>query len=76
MADYILFGKDPEKLTNAVQRKEIDKPQTQFSTFARKTPESLEALLENPNFSETQVKDPKEKNTYLHPKPTIEHNFR
>lgn len=77
MADYILFGKDPEKLTNAVQRKEIAKPATKYSTYARKEPESLEELMETPGFGqlEANLNPANQKNIYLHPKPTINHNY-
>lgn len=49
-ANYILYGKD------AAGKSEVDKKNifipTKYSSYAKKAPESLDALMENPNFDE------------------------
>ena len=45
LANYILYGKNPETDLNVVQDKTIQ-IQSKFSTFKRKEPESLEELME------------------------------
>lgn len=68
--NYILYGKDPEKdNTSSVDRKEIQIP-TKYNTYKKQEPISLEALMENPTFDESQLK--KEKNIYKKVKPTID----
>ena len=60
-SNYILYGKDPNKdMTSCVDRKEVQiKPK--FSSYSKKEPVSLDALLESPTFNEN----------LLQPKPTI-----
>lgn len=69
LANYILYGKDPDTDTNIVQDKyaQID---GKFNSYKKKEPSSLEQLMENPLFNEQQIL--KEKNTYTKPKQTIE----
>ena len=73
LADYILYGKDSQKLTNLVQQKRILKPQTIHSSYNKKTAESLDALQESPDFpaQEANLKPYEEKNSYTNPRPTI-----
>ena len=60
-SNYILYGKDPNKdMTSCVDRKEIQ-IKTKFSSYSKKEPVSLDALLESPTFNENLLK----------PKPTI-----
>ena len=65
MANYILYGKDIEN-TSPVDRKEIQ-IDTKYGSYKTKRPDSLEELLENPNFNEqyfvktTNYKKPKPK---------------
>lgn len=59
--NYILYGKDPNKdMTSCVDRKEVQ-IKTKFSSYSKKEPISLDALLESPTFNEN----------LLQPKPTI-----
>ena len=53
IANYVLWGKD-DNGTNVVQRKEIEL-ETRNATWTRKTPESLDALLETPTFNENLI---------------------
>ena len=53
IANYVLWGKD-DNGTNVVQRKEIEL-ETRNSTWTRKAPESLDALLETPTFNENVI---------------------
>lgn len=73
LADYILYGKDNQKLTNLVQQKKILKPQTIHNSYNKKTAESLEALQESPDFptQEASLKPYEEKNSYTNPRPVI-----
>lgn len=73
LADYILYGKNSQKLTNLVQQKRILKPQTIHSSYNKKTAESLEALQESPDFpaQEANLKPYEEKNSYTNPRPQI-----
>ena len=73
LADYILYGKDSQKLTNLVQQKRILKPQTIHNSYNKKTAESLEALQESPDFpaQEASLKPYEEKNSYTNPRPVI-----
>lgn len=60
-SNYILYGKDPNKdMTSVVDRKEVQIP-TKFSSYKKKEPVSLDALLESPMFNES----------ILQPKPII-----
>lgn len=60
-SNYILYGKDPNKdMTSVVDRKEVQIP-TKFSSYKKKEPVSLDALLESPTFNES----------ILQPKPVI-----
>lgn len=67
VANYILYGKDPkgEPLPEA---KQIS---TKHSSYKRKAPESLDALMENVTFDETTVKEYNKRSPYTNPKPTI-----
>lgn len=73
LADYILYGKNSQKLTNLVQQKRILKPQTIYSSYNKKTAESLEALQESPDFPtrEASLRPYEEKNSYTNPRPQI-----
>lgn len=73
LADYILYGKNSQKLTNLVQQKRILKPQTIHSSYNKKTAESLEALQESPDFHtrEASLRPYEEKNSYTNPRPQI-----
>lgn len=73
LADYILYGKNSQKLTNLVQQKRILKPQTIHSSYNKKTAESLEALQESPDFPtrEASLRPYEEKNSYTNPRPQI-----
>lgn len=71
LANYILYGKDKEKLTNSVQQKRILPPPSKYASYQRKQAESLEELLEMPGFDEANLRQYNERNTYTHPKPTI-----
>ena len=53
MANYILYGKD-EDGTNVVDRKEIE-INTKYGSYKKKAPESLDSLIENPNFNENKI---------------------
>ena len=53
MANYILYGKD-EDGTNVVNRKEIE-INTKYGSYKKKAPESLDSLIENPNFNENKI---------------------
>lgn len=67
MADYVLYGKD-EDGTSIVDRKEVD-INTRYSSYKKKKPESLEALMESPTFNETNILTT---NIYKKVKPTID----
>ena len=73
LADYILYGKDSQKLTNLVQQKKILKPNTIHDSYNKKKAESLEALQESPDFptQEANLKSYEEKNSYTNPRPQI-----
>lgn len=66
IANYILYGKD-EDGTSIVDRKEVQ-IKAKHNTYARKEPESLEALMEMPTFDERIFAG---KTKYRTPKPTI-----
>lgn len=51
MGDYILYGKDEESGKSIVDTKEIS-INTKHSSYKKKEPESLEALMDNPAFNE------------------------
>lgn len=51
MGNYILYGKDSDDGTSCVDRKEVQ-INTKYGSYKKKEPESLEALLDNPNFNE------------------------
>ena len=59
MANYILWGKDPNTGLNVKQSKEIQL-ETRSKTWDVQQSESLEALLETPGFTETMIKSPTE----------------
>lgn len=67
MGDYILYGKD-EDGTSIVDRKEVD-IDTRYSSYKKKRPESLEALMESPAFNETNILTT---NIYKKEKPKID----
>lgn len=50
-SDYILYGKDPDG-KSCVEKKEIF-IKTKYSSYQKKEPVSLEALMESPTFDET-----------------------
>lgn len=53
ISNYILYGKDPDG-TSIVERKEIE-IKTKYSSYNKKTPESLDALTEAPGFNENII---------------------
>ena len=67
VANYILYGKS-EKGVALPEAKTIS---TKHSTWKKKEPESLDALLENINFDEGTLKPASSKSVYTKPKPTI-----
>lgn len=71
-ANYILYGKDPKTDKNFVQKKEVQ-IQQKHTSYRRKEPESLDALLEDPNTKETDF-HPVQRNCYKKYKPTIDRN--
>lgn len=69
-ANYILYGKDPDKdFTSTVDRKEIQ-IKTKFQSYSKKEPISLDALLESPTFNENLLKT--KPTIYKKVKPTID----
>lgn len=61
IANYILWGKDPDGL-NCTQRGEIQ-IETRNKTWQRDDTESLDALMESPTFSEASLRRPTEART-------------
>lgn len=59
MANYILWGKDPNTGLNVKQSKEIQL-ESRNKTWDAQPIESLDALLETPGFAETMIKQPEE----------------
>ena len=55
MANYILWGKDPQTGLNVKQSKEV-KLESRNKTWDAQPVESLDALLEAPGFTETMIK--------------------
>ena len=68
-ANFILYGKDPHNDKNYVQKKEVQ-IEAKHTTWKRKEPESLDALMEDPMTDQTQFQEVR-KNSYKKPKPTI-----
>jgi len=66
IADYLLYGKDENGL-NSVDRKEIE-INTRYGSYKKKKPESLDNLIDNPNFNENKIQNT---NIYKVEKPTI-----
>ena len=67
-ANYILYGKSLKG--NALpEAKEIN---TKHSTWKKKDPESLDALMENVLFDEQTLKPAGQRSPYTNPKPTID----
>ena len=69
IANYILYGKDADLGTSAVDRKEIQ-IKTKYNSYRKKEPESLDSLLESPTFDEKEFIT--EKNHYKTIKPKID----
>lgn len=68
IANYILYGKTAKG--NALpEAKEIS---TKHSTWKKKSPESLDALMENVLFDEQVLRSAYERTPYTNPKPTID----
>jgi hypothetical protein len=67
-ANYILYGKD-NKGKSEVDKKHIY-INTKYNSYSKKAPESLDSLMENPNFDEGQLK--KCNTHYKVVKPTID----
>lgn len=67
-ANYILYGKDADG-TSTVDRKEVQ-IKTKFSSYSKKEPISLDALLESPTFDEGSLVQ--STTIYKNPKPTID----
>lgn len=59
MANYVLWGKDPETGLNVKQSKEVQL-ESRNKTWDAQPVESLDALLEMPGFTETMIKRPEE----------------
>lgn len=59
MANYVLWGKDPETGLNSKQDKSIQL-ESRYKTWDFQPEESFEALLESPNFNESMIKSPDE----------------
>lgn len=59
MANYILWGKDPNTGLNVKQSKEIQL-ESRNKTWDAQPIESLDALLETPGFAEIMIKQPEE----------------
>ena len=57
MANYVLWGRDPDSGKNVVQSKEIQ-IETKNKTWDRQEPESLEGLLESTTFNEASLQKP------------------
>ncbi len=72
LANYILYGKNPEKSMNLVQQKKIE-IKSRYSSYKRKNDESLEELLERPSFDESELREYTEKNSYSKPKQSVKH---
>lgn len=71
-SNYILYGKDIDK-TSVVDRKEVYiKPK--YSSYSKKEPISLDALLESPTFNESLLNQ--KPTIYKKIKPTIDRNKR
>ena len=69
-ANYILYGKDPDKdYTSAVDRKEVQ-IKTKFRSYSKKEPISLDSLLESPTFNENLLTT--KPTVYKKVKPTID----
>ena len=69
IANYILYGKDRETGDSIVDRKEVE-IKTRYNSYAKKAPESLDELMENPTFDENCfIKD---RNRYKVIKPKID----
>lgn len=69
-ANFILYGKDPKNDKNFCQKKEIHIDQAK-SSYKRKEPESLDALLENPLTNENDFM-PVQRSPYKKVKPVID----
>lgn len=67
MANYILYGKDNDG-TNIVDRKEVE-INTRYGSYKKKSPESLDSLIESPTFNENKITNT---NIYKKEKPTID----
>lgn len=70
LADYILYGKDVNEEKSAVDKKELIMT-PKYSTYKKKEPESLDAILENPAHDERTFKNVG-RDVYTNPKPTID----
>ena len=69
-SNYILYGKDSDKdMTSCVDRKEVE-IKTKYSSYNKKEPVSLDALLESPTFNENIINT--KKTQYKKVKPTID----
>lgn len=69
MANYILYGKDKDKNdTSIVDRKEVEIA-TKYGSYKKKSPESLDSLMENPAFNENKITN---NSIYRKKKPTID----
>lgn len=71
LADYILFGKGDDGLS-PVDKGEIE-IDTKYKSYKKKKLESLEELIENPTFNETEF-SPIKRTVYKNPKPEIDKN--
>lgn len=69
LANYILFGKDSSTGNSSVDDGLIE-IETKYKTYSRKKVDSLDELLENPNFDESLLNS-HNKNFYSSLKPTI-----
>jgi hypothetical protein len=69
VANYILYGKTP-KGNSLPEAKEIS---TKHSTWKKKDPQSLDALMENIMFDEACLRPLSARSPYTNPKPKIDH---
>lgn len=68
IADYILYGKDPDNNNSSiVDRKEVQ-IKTKYSSYSKKEPESLDSLMESPTFDERIFKPRENHIKFIKPK--------
>lgn len=70
IANFILYGKEENTEKSIVDRKRVF-IKAKYNSFAKKEPESLEALQESVSFNEAEIKELGTKNVYTKPKQKI-----